>query len=150
MSSFNSISVEKLSRLVGTPSCPMLLDVRTGDDFATNPRFVPGAKRYSWERVGEWAPFFAGRSVIVMCHRGKKLSEGAAAWLRQSGSDAESLEGGTEAWVQAQLPMVVSTVSRDARHKVDGTDMGFKPVLRLSAEQASTPAQSSCQMKRPG
>lgn len=51
---------------------------------------------------------------------------------------------------QAQLPMVVSTVSRDAKLKVDGTDMGFVPVLLLSAEQASTPAQSTCQMKRPG
>ena len=50
---------------------------------------------------------------------------------------------------QAQLPMVVSSVSRDAKHKVDGTDMGFKPVLLLSAEQASTPVQSSCKMKRP-
>jgi branched-chain amino acid transport system substrate-binding protein len=51
---------------------------------------------------------------------------------------------------QAQLPMVVSTVSRDARIKVDGTDMGFKPVMLLSAEQASTPVQSTCKMKRPG
>ncbi|HYG43007.1 MAG TPA: branched-chain amino acid ABC transporter substrate-binding protein [Bordetella sp.] len=51
---------------------------------------------------------------------------------------------------QAQLPMVVSTVARGARHPVDGTDMGFKPVLLLSAQEASTPAQSSCQMKRPG
>lgn len=51
---------------------------------------------------------------------------------------------------QAQLPMVVSTVTRDARHKVDNTDMGFKPVLLLTAEQASTPAQASCKMKRPG
>ncbi|ALM86824.1 amino acid-binding protein [Bordetella sp. N] len=51
---------------------------------------------------------------------------------------------------QAQLPIVVSTVSRDAAIKVDGTDMGFKPVLLLSAEQASTPVQSTCKMKRPG
>lgn len=50
---------------------------------------------------------------------------------------------------QAQLPMVVSTVTRDARYKVDGTDMGFKPVLLLTAQQASTPAQATCKMKRP-
>ncbi|CAM3718158.1 branched-chain amino acid ABC transporter substrate-binding protein [Bordetella tumulicola] len=50
---------------------------------------------------------------------------------------------------QGQLPMVVSTVTPDAKYKVDGTEMGFKPVLLLSAEEASTPAQSSCQMKRP-
>ncbi|WP_144637542.1 branched-chain amino acid ABC transporter substrate-binding protein [Bordetella genomosp. 13] len=51
---------------------------------------------------------------------------------------------------QAQMPMVVSVVSRDAKLKVDGTDMGFKPTLRLSAQEASTPPQASCQMKRPG
>ncbi|OWT80308.1 MULTISPECIES: branched-chain amino acid ABC transporter substrate-binding protein [unclassified Achromobacter] len=51
---------------------------------------------------------------------------------------------------QAQLPIVVSTVTRDAKFKVDGTDMGFKPVLLLSAEQASTPVQATCKMKRPG
>ena len=51
---------------------------------------------------------------------------------------------------QVQMPMVVSVVSRDAKLKVDGTDMGFKPTLRLSAQEASTPPQASCQMKRPG
>jgi branched-chain amino acid transport system substrate-binding protein len=49
---------------------------------------------------------------------------------------------------QVLLPMVVSTVATDAKFKVDGTDMGFKPVRRFSAEEASTPAQASCNMKR--
>ncbi|WP_304308373.1 branched-chain amino acid ABC transporter substrate-binding protein [Pseudacidovorax intermedius] len=51
---------------------------------------------------------------------------------------------------QVQMPMVVSTVTRDAKFKVDDTDMGFKPVRRLSAEEASIPAQATCEMKRPG
>lgn len=51
---------------------------------------------------------------------------------------------------QVLLPMVVSMVSRDAKMKVDGTDMGFKPVRRFTAEEAATPAQASCTMKRPG
>ena len=50
---------------------------------------------------------------------------------------------------QAQLPMVVSTVAKDAKYKVDKTDMGFKPVKRLTAQEASTPAQASCKMQRP-
>lgn len=50
---------------------------------------------------------------------------------------------------QAQLPMVVSTVAKDARFKVDQTDMGFKVVKRFTAEEASIPAQPSCVMKRP-
>ncbi|MDH6590549.1 branched-chain amino acid transport system substrate-binding protein [Variovorax sp. TBS-050B] len=51
---------------------------------------------------------------------------------------------------QALLPIVVSTVTKDARYKADGTDMGFKPVRRFSAEEASTPAQPACAMKRAG
>ncbi|ANN70316.1 branched-chain amino acid ABC transporter substrate-binding protein [Bordetella bronchialis] len=50
---------------------------------------------------------------------------------------------------QVQMPLVVSTVSREAKYKVDGTDMGFSPVLLLSAQEASTPPQASCKMKRP-
>ncbi|ANN76103.1 branched-chain amino acid ABC transporter substrate-binding protein [Bordetella flabilis] len=51
---------------------------------------------------------------------------------------------------QAQLPLVVSTVTADAKYKVDGTELGFKPVMLLSAQESSTPAPSTCKMKRPG
>jgi len=50
---------------------------------------------------------------------------------------------------QVLLPLVVSTVAKDARYKVDGTDMGFKPIKVYSAEEAATPAQASCKMQRP-
>ena len=38
---------------------------------------------------------------------------------------------------QALLPLVVSTVSKDAKYKVDGTDMGFKPVRLISGKEAA-------------
>jgi branched-chain amino acid transport system substrate-binding protein len=50
---------------------------------------------------------------------------------------------------QVLLPLVVSIVSKDARYKVDGTDMGFKPVRVFSAEEAAMPVQPSCKMQRP-
>lgn len=50
---------------------------------------------------------------------------------------------------QALLPIVVSTVAKDAKYKVDDTDMGFKPVKVLSAAEAAVPAQDSCKMQRP-
>ncbi|MBE7366531.1 branched-chain amino acid ABC transporter substrate-binding protein [Ramlibacter sp. HM2] len=50
---------------------------------------------------------------------------------------------------QALLPIVVSTVSKDARYKVDETDMGFKPVKVFSAAEAAVPPQASCKMQRP-
>jgi branched-chain amino acid transport system substrate-binding protein len=50
---------------------------------------------------------------------------------------------------QALLPVVVSVVSKDAKYKADGTDMGFKPVKTFSPQEASTPAQANCNMQRP-
>jgi len=50
---------------------------------------------------------------------------------------------------QVLMPMVVSMVSKDAKFKADGTDMGFKPVKVFSADEAATPVQASCRMQRP-
>jgi hypothetical protein len=58
------------------------------------------------EEAPAWAHEFAGRSAIVICRKGLKLSQGAAAWLRHEGVPADSLEGGIEAWARAGLPMV--------------------------------------------
>ncbi|APF38149.1 MULTISPECIES: sulfurtransferase/chromate resistance protein [Chelatococcus] len=106
MPSFNAISPDKLFRLVGTPKCPVLVDVRTDEDFAAEPRLVPGATRRPGTEVARWAQEFIGCQVVVICQKGLKLSHGAAAWLRQAGIAAEVLEGGTQAWSAAGLPMV--------------------------------------------
>jgi branched-chain amino acid transport system substrate-binding protein len=50
---------------------------------------------------------------------------------------------------QALLPVVVSTVAKDAKFKADDTDMGFKPVKLFTAAEAATPPQASCKMQRP-
>ena len=107
MSSFNSISADKLWRLIGVPHGPALIDVRGKDAFAPDPRFIPGAIRRPHRTVSEWAPEFAGRSAVVICENGRGQSEGAAAWLRDGGAaSAEVLAGGHSAWAQAGLPLV--------------------------------------------
>jgi rhodanese-related sulfurtransferase len=108
MASNRSISVEKLARLVGRPDCPILIDVCTAEDFACDPRLVPGAIRRSHEDIARWSGDYAGREVVVTCQKGLKLGEGVAAWLRQAGADARHLEGGVTAWAQAGLPMTVT------------------------------------------
>jgi rhodanese-related sulfurtransferase len=106
MSSFNTISSEKLARLIGVPHGPALIDVRTKEDFVADPRFIPGAIRRPPETASSWAPEFAGRPVVVICEKGQRLSEGVAAWLRHAGaSSAEVLVGGHAAWAQAGLPL---------------------------------------------
>jgi rhodanese-related sulfurtransferase len=109
MSTLNSITVEKLGRLIGTPKAPLLIDVRTDDDFGLDRRLIPGSFRRPHETVAGWGPELAGRSAVVICQKGLKLSHGAAAWLRQQGISADALDGGFEAWRQASLPFVDET-----------------------------------------
>jgi rhodanese-related sulfurtransferase len=106
MSSYTSISADKLFRLIGTAHAPALIDVRIDEDFDACPRLIPGAVRRPHGTTSEWASQFAGRSAIVVCHKGQKLSEGTAALLRHSGVAAEILEGGFVSWQQGKLPTV--------------------------------------------
>ncbi|MDB5633369.1 MAG: sulfurtransferase [Tardiphaga sp.] len=106
MSSYTSIAIDKLSRLIGTPHTPALIDVRVAEDFAADPRLIPGSVRRDNQQIAEWAGEFRGQSVIVICQRGHKLSEGVAAWLRHLGIPAETLDGGYEGWSAAKLPLV--------------------------------------------
>lgn len=97
----DTITVAQLTRLIGLPDAPVLLDVRMGEDFAADPRSLPGALRRDWQTASVWGAEYAGRTVTVICHRGLKLSQGVAAWLRHAGARAEALEGGFEAWAAA-------------------------------------------------
>jgi rhodanese-related sulfurtransferase len=106
MSSFNTISVDKLARLVGTPGSPAIVDVRTEEDFSADSRLIPASLRRSHVDPWRWTGEFSGRAVIVVCQKGLKLSQGVAAWLRHAGIVAESLEGGFAAWAEAGQPAV--------------------------------------------
>ena len=102
MAAPDSITISQLSRLIGTPDAPVILDVRVPDDRAADPRMLPASTARDHANVADWAGDYAGRSVAVICQRGLKLSQGVAAWLRQAGARAESVEGGFEAWQQAK------------------------------------------------
>jgi rhodanese-related sulfurtransferase len=106
MSSPTTISFDKLARLIGTAHMPALIDVRTDEDFAADPRLLPGAVRRRHEDAADWGEEYLGRSAIVVCLRGQKLAQGTAAWLRHLHIEAETLEGGFEAWKAAKLPLV--------------------------------------------
>lgn len=88
---------EDLLPLIGTQGAPCLVDVRTDEDFAASPRLVPGAFRHPHGDVASLATRTRG-PVVVICHKGLKLSHGAAAWLRTEGIDARALRGGWLGW----------------------------------------------------
>lgn len=102
MSATNSISPEKLFRLVGTPACPAIVDVRpnSGDEL------LPGSISPRADDVGQWASELTGRKVVVSCVHGRERSAGVAAILRSNGIDAEILEGGFVGWRDAGLPLI--------------------------------------------
>ncbi len=106
MAAPDTITVSQLTRLIGTPDAPRVVDVRIAEDRAADPRMVPVSAIHDHETVATWAADYADQAVAVVCQRGLKLSQGVAAWLRQAGARAEYLEGGFEAWTQAKALLV--------------------------------------------
>ena len=85
MPSPTEITVAQLARLIGAPNAPVVIDVRTDEDYVTDPRLIPGSSRQDFASAASWAGQYAGRPVVVSCQKGLKLSQGAAAWLRHKG-----------------------------------------------------------------
>jgi rhodanese-related sulfurtransferase len=98
MPSPTEISCAQLARLIGSPDCPALIDVRIDEDFAAHPRLIPTAKRFSHKDITAIARFVGQRKAVIICHKGLKLSQGVAAFLRLEGIEAETLEGGMVGW----------------------------------------------------
>ncbi|MEM8538924.1 MAG: chromate resistance protein ChrB domain-containing protein, partial [Pseudomonadota bacterium] len=102
----NEITPPQLTRLIGLPDCPELVDVCTPEDFAEDPFLVPGAWRHDHQDMPGLIERLEGRmkghGAIVICQKGRKLSQGVAAWLRSEGIDAQFLQGGMYAWRDTQ------------------------------------------------
>ncbi len=106
MPSTTEITAAQLSRLIGLPASPRLVDVRIDEDWADDPRLLPGSRRHDFADPSAWQNEYRGRPVIVVCQKGLKLSQGVAAWLRHAGFDAQTLEGGFEAWRTTGQPLL--------------------------------------------
>src|SRR5262245_9146205 len=105
MSAPNTISIEKLDRLIGTPKCPTLIDVRAQDEVDANPHLIPSSRHCSFEKLKVWNEVSGSHPAVVVCQEGASASQGVAAWFRDKGVPAEVLEGGFQAWRQAELPL---------------------------------------------
>jgi rhodanese-related sulfurtransferase len=97
----NSISADKLKRLIGLPSAPLIVDVRASAGGLLLPCSI------AWPG-GQGAPpeLPPGRGLVVACEDGRALSHGVAALLRQKGVAAEVLEGGVAGWAAQGAPLV--------------------------------------------
>lgn len=100
------ITPEQLLRLIGTPECPKIIDLTLDEDHGAEIRLIPGAIRWSHHELDRLANDLVGQKVIFLCHKGKKLSQSAASWLRASAIDAEYLKGGNAAWRSLGYPTI--------------------------------------------
>jgi rhodanese-related sulfurtransferase len=108
MPQFGTISPAQTMRLLGTPDAPAIFDVRLAEDIDALPRLIPTTRIIPHTAI-DGLTDAPGRAVVV-CMKGRKLSEGAAAILRTKGWLAEVLEGGALAWEAAGLPMTPRAV----------------------------------------
>jgi rhodanese-related sulfurtransferase len=125
-----SFTVEKLAKLIGTPSAPSLVDVRLEEDFILDPRILPASTRARHTDAARLPPKFEGGFVVVICQKGAKLSHGFAAQLRLRGIDAVSLNGGFEAWRDLALPLIpLSTIPSDSEGRMHSWVTRHRPKI---------------------
>ncbi len=98
----NRISPNELSALIGTPKCPLILDVRREAVFAAAPTRISSAY---WHDVGSVEAVAHSidpdLGVVVYCAHGHNVSALAATRLRANGFSVRILEGGIAAFVEA-------------------------------------------------
>ncbi|HAN64539.1 MAG TPA: sulfurtransferase, partial [Rhizobiales bacterium] len=90
MSAPSTISIDKLVRLIGTPKCPLLVDVRPQDDFEADPHLIPSAFHCAFDKLADRLETDGGQSAVVICQKGSDVSQGATALLRHNGVPAEA------------------------------------------------------------
>lgn len=102
----HTISIADLAETIGRPNAPVLVDVCIDEDFEADPRLIPCAFRHPFNLIDELTPLLEDRDVVIICQKGLKLSQGAAALLRAQGINARNLEGGNVAWRNAGLSLI--------------------------------------------
>lgn len=100
----NMIPPEILLPRIGAPDAPVLIDICIDEDFALGPRLIPGAFRHPFTAIEALAPNLIGQEVVIICQKGLKLSQGAAALLRAHGVTAWALTGGMVQWAALDHP----------------------------------------------
>jgi rhodanese-related sulfurtransferase len=134
MPSPTEITVSQLSRLIGLPQAPIIIDVRAQDELAADPRLIPGAQHRDPEALMSSAARFERQSVIVVCQEGLQLSQGVSAWMRHQGIAAQPLEGGFAAWrAEGHLLIPADKVpARDAQGRTVWVTRARPKIVRIA------------------
>ena len=100
-----TISPDKLARLIGTANMPVLIDVRTDEDFATDPRLIQAPSGVATRTPPAGSEEFSGPHSHCRLPARRQVGARYAAWLRHLDVSAETLDGGFEGWKAANLPL---------------------------------------------
>jgi rhodanese-related sulfurtransferase len=106
MPPIDEITPHQLSRLIGLPGAPRLVDLRPEAGTPSSGCLLPTARCLDAGTIQNWGPSLRGQRVVVYCRDGGALCQGAAAWLRDDGVKAEALTGGFDAWVASGHPLM--------------------------------------------
>jgi len=88
-------SVSELSKVLGTPRAPIIVDVRRDEAFKTAEHLLAGAIWRSPQRVQHWrGDLPRNRPLVVYCAHGQEVSQGVAEALDAAGTSASYLTGG--------------------------------------------------------
>jgi rhodanese-related sulfurtransferase len=101
-----SISPAALAAILGDSHAHRLLDVRTPSEYAS--AHVPGAKPIPLNELNVeaiLAEHKPGIPIYVLCQAGMRASKAIEQFERAGCNDCVLVEGGTQAWIDAGLPV---------------------------------------------
>lgn len=100
------VTQEELLRMIDAGTAPMILDVRTAEEYAEG--HVPGAINISHDELADrLAEIEAAKEtgVIVYCGSGRRAGIAEELLLGQGYADVQHLEGDMLAWLEAARPI---------------------------------------------
>jgi len=102
------ISPSALAVQIEQGSAPLILDVRTAEEFAEG--HVPGAVNIEYRQIPaqvETLRDFEDKTVVVYCERGVRAGRAEAALIEADFTSVVQLKGDMAAWRAADLPVEV-------------------------------------------
>lgn len=101
-----SISQQEVLRRIDQDGAPLLLDVRTPEEFASG--HVPGAVNIPYDAVGQRSGELSAqrdREVVVYCEKGGRAAKASQALADAGFRSIRHLDGDMSAWRAAGLPV---------------------------------------------
>jgi rhodanese-related sulfurtransferase len=97
------ISAQEVLAFAGRADAPLVLDVRSAEEFASG--HVPGARNVAYDQVeARLAELGPAREVVVYCERGPRAAK-AAGMLGAAGFRVRHLTGDMSGWREQGLPI---------------------------------------------